>query len=228
MSTPFIPPPGDAEPNRAEQHEPQPPAPQQPDPQQPDASAPFQPAAGPDDASRPAADSTQPYPASAPAPSSPYEPSSAVPSSLYPTGPVAPVGPPQQYAMPQPGYAQPGYVQPGYVQPGYPQPGQPYPYATAPVVVAPQRSIALAIAGMVTALVPCISLVGLVLSIVALVQARKDGRGRGMAVTGTVVGALWVLLVVFSLIWSSLEQSRICDGLGYGTHDVDGTLYTCG
>ncbi|HEY0187293.1 MAG TPA: DUF4190 domain-containing protein [Cellulomonas sp.] len=109
----------------------------------------------------------------------------------------------------------------------YPQPyPQPYPVMMVPMVPA-QRSTGIAVAGLVTAIIPCTALIGLVLSIVALVQSRRDGRGRAMSIAGTAVAAVWVVGYALLTIFGLITQSRICDKYGPGTHTVDGTVYSC-
>ncbi|QDZ42859.1 DUF4190 domain-containing protein [Corynebacterium sp. sy039] len=57
----------------------------------------------------------------------------------------------------------------------------------------------MSVVGFVTSLF--LPLIGLILSIVGLRQAKKTGeRGRGFAIAGIVLGSLWVLLIVVGLI----------------------------
>lgn len=74
------------------------------------------------------------------------------------------------------------------------------------------------------------SLIGLILSIVALVQSRKAGRGNIPATVGIVVAAVltvvWVIVgIVLVVVFVNLAGT--CAGLGPGTHYVDGVTYTC-
>lgn len=80
----------------------------------------------------------------------------------------------------QPGAAWTGQVPGGYQHPGYLPPGQ------AP------RTPTIAVVGFVLAIV--MAPVGLVVSLVALGRTKRVGAGRGLAVAGSIVGA--VLLVV--------------------------------
>jgi hypothetical protein len=101
---------------------------------------------------------------------------------------------------------------------------QPGPYPVAPQ---PAPSATLAIIGLVTAIIPCTAVIGIVLSIVALVRARRGGAGKGLAIAGIVVGALWLAAAVaaFALGFTTLWQT--CSELGNGVHQVDGVTYTC-
>ena len=97
---------------------------------------------------------------------------------------------------------QPGAPQPGYMQPGAPQPG--YPPTAAPPPGYPQPGMApmggevktntLAIVGLICAFL-C-SLIGLVLSIVALTQINKSQgmqKGKGLAIAGIIISALMIV-----------------------------------
>jgi hypothetical protein len=123
------------------------------------------------------------------------------------TTPEPPRPPEQPYPAPAPYAGQ---------QPGpYPVPPQPAPSAT------------LAIVGLVTAIVPCTSLIGLVVSIVALVRTRRGAPGRGLAIAGTVVGALWIVAAVAAVALGFTALWQTCAELGDGVHQVDGVTYTC-
>ena len=148
--------------------------------------------------------------------STPVPPPPATPDQPGPTpgGPYPPAG----QAYPPAGQA-------------YPAPGQPYP-APGPGYGAPaQPSSTLAIAGLVTSVIGCTALVGLVLSIVALVRVRRGtATGRGLAIAGIVVGALWLvvgLVLAFGFTGLFVNIFQTCAELGDGVHQVDGVTYTC-
>jgi hypothetical protein len=101
---------------------------------------------------------------------------------------------------------------------------QPGPYPVAPQ---PAPSATLAIVGLVTAIVPCTSLIGLVVSIVALVRTRRGAPGRGLAIAGIVVGALWIAAAVAAVAFGFTALWQTCAELGDGVHQVDGVTYTC-
>ncbi len=90
-------------------------------------------------------------------------------------------------------YPAPGaYPGPGQYprQPGYPSYG-PAGYGQPP---APRQSPVLAIVGLVLAILA--APIGLIISIIARVQARRTGVGRGLATAGIVVGCLWIAAAV--------------------------------
>ncbi|MDQ6602301.1 MAG: DUF4190 domain-containing protein [Chloroflexota bacterium] len=101
--------------------------------------------------------------------------------------------PPQQPPgyTPQPPYGQQPYGQPPYGQQPYGQPGG-YPQ--------PAKTNGLAIAGFVLSFF--ISLVGLILSIIALVQINgSNGRqkGKGFAIAGIIIGAVSMVFTALAL-----------------------------
>jgi len=101
--------------------------------------------------------------------------------------------PPQQPPgyTPQPPYGQQPYGQPPYGQQPYGQPGG-YPQ--------PAKTNGLAIAGFVLSIL--LSLVGLILSIIALIQINNSNgtqKGKGLAIAGIVIGAVSMLFTFYSL-----------------------------
>lgn len=88
----------------------------------------------------------------------------------------------------------------------------------------------LGIAGFVLSLLGPLTVVGLVLSIVALVQSRRAGRSNGFAVAGIVIGTLGVLVFIALMIIGAIAAGQVaetCQQLGPGTHVKDGITYTC-
>lgn len=79
-------------------------------------------------------------------------------------------------------------------------------HPTAAPAAAPtptDRLNTLSIAGFVLAFVA--NIVGLVVSIIALVQIRRSGeRGRGLAIAGIVVGGFWIALFGTALVIRAL------------------------
>lgn len=143
---------------------------------------------------------------------------------------------------PNPGESTPGGSQPERPDAAEPQqggtspaPGGHAPYGSAPgpypVAAQPAPSAALAIVGLVTAAIPCTALVGLVISIVVLVRGRRGGvPGRGLAVAGVIVGALWLVAGIVALALGAFGIAGLvdtCAELGDGVHEVDGVTYTC-
>lgn len=123
-------------------------------------------------------------------PSTPPDPGAPDPYTQRPDPYVSPSGP---SSYPQPPYAQAPYTAPpAGVFPAYPG------------AVPPQSG--LAIAAMIVSLCGLVTcglsgVVGLILGIVALQQVRRTGaRGRGMAITGIVVGAVFTVLFVLFVV----------------------------
>jgi hypothetical protein len=52
----------------------------------------------------------------------------------------------------------------------------------------------LGIVGLILAIIPCTSTIGLVLSIVAYIISRRAGFQNGKALAGIIVGAAWIIL----------------------------------
>jgi hypothetical protein len=140
-----------------------------------------------------------------------------------------PQGPPdaQQSGYQQPGYQQGGYQQGGYQQGGYQQPG----YSQQPPAGAggdfPGKT--LGIVGLVLSFFTTI--IGLIISIVALRQSKKAGFKNTPALIGVIVGIITTLLgIIFGIIgivafMALLDQ---CAQLGPGVHNVNGVTVTCG
>ena len=63
----------------------------------------------------------------------------------------------------------------------------------------PQKTNGLAVAGFVCALFPCISLLGLIFSAVALNQIGKNPNqgGKGLAIAGLVIGIIFTSFYAF-------------------------------
>lgn len=98
-----------------------------------------------------------------------------------------------QYADPQPNYTQQYAPQPNYAQ-QYPPQGA-YGYPMAPV----DQWNGMCIAGFICSFF--FPLVGLVLSIIALVQINKSGeKSRGMAIAGIVIGGISTVLSLIAII----------------------------
>lgn len=166
-------------------------------------STPDDPFARPDEPQQPQQPPTPPStPPSYPPPSGQYPPQQPPPP---PAGPGQyPPPPPGQ----QPAYGQPPQ-QPAYGAPQYPQ--------------QPSRGTnALAIASLIIALI-CFPPLGLILGIIALRQIKRTGEeGRGMALAGvwigaifTVIGAIIVAVSVAVIIWA-VDKENDCDNGKYG------------
>ncbi|MGW0992631.1 DUF4190 domain-containing protein [Streptomyces sp. NPDC002523] len=150
-----------------------------------------------------------------PDPHQPYGPSQ--PPEPGPYGSPQPPQPPQQgpYGSPQPSqpgpYGQPSYPQEPhnpYAPPGY----QPWTQGYSPYN-RPAPVNGLAIASLVMGVLCCLPGVGLLLGLIALGQIRRQGqRGKGLAIGGSVLSAigivLWVLLATggASYFWQGIED----------------------
>ena len=128
---------------------------------------------------------------------------SALPT--YPGG--ATDTPPSPYGQPaygQPGYGQPGYAQPGYDQNaagpyGYPQAGYGAVGYGAPVGVPGTNgmSIAALVCGLTGFLCGITAILAIIFGFIGLSQTKQRGQnGRGMAIAGIILGALWVVAVI--------------------------------
>ena len=88
----------------------------------------------------------------------------------------------------------------------------------------------LGIVGFVMALFPFTTLIGLILSIIAIVRSRKAGAPNGFARAGVIIGALGVLIaiiIVIALIDNVSALIETCRELGVGVHEVGNATYTC-
>jgi hypothetical protein len=133
------------------------------------------------------------------------------PSADVPRQPSA--GPAATQAQPS-GTPPYGPVPPQFGAPPYGAPaGYPPPYAYGYGYAPPQQggTNGMAIAAMVcgicgfACLVP--GLVGIVLGIIALPQIKRSGQaGRGMAITGIVMGALWIVVFVLLIVLGHISN----------------------
>lgn len=99
----------------------------------------------------------------------------------------------------------------------------PAPAAPAPAA-APGKGMT--IAGIVFAFL--IPILGLILSIVALVQSRNAGQKNGGAIAGIIISIVWpiILAILLTTVFAGLFNQ--CAQLGPGVHEVGGVTYTCG
>lgn len=108
-----------------------------------------------------------------------------------------------------------------------------------PAWVAPpasaNRHSALAIVGFVLSLMPFFNLPGLVISVIALVGAKRAGAQSGFALAGVLIGAAGVLLTILfaSVLIATLgpifvDAAETCARLGVGVHEIGDATYTCG
>lgn len=85
----------------------------------------------------------------------------------------------------------------------------------------------LGIVGFIFSLLIPVSAIGLILSIIALVQSRKAGMKNKLALAGVIIGAVITILglAFFVFLFTSLFQ--VCSELGNGVHQQNGITYTC-
>ena len=135
----------------------------------------------------------------------------------------APGGEPRYGAPQAPQYGAPGG------QYGAPQAPQ---YGGTPGYTAPQDpGKTMGIIGLVLSFLGCLSIVGLILSIVALNKSKKAGYKNGIALAGIIVGAVVLVASIIggvALAGVFGQIAEVCNEYGPGEHFVDGVTYTCG
>ena len=155
-----------------------------------------------------------------------------------------PSGPPA-YGAPQPGQPQQEPQAPQYGAPQAPQYGSQPPQA--PQYGAPQASPVpggtpsyaapaqdpgktMGIVGLVLSFLGCLSIAGLIVSILAYNKSKKAGYKNGIALAGIIVGAVVLVISVIVGIVTGVGLAALaekCSELGPGTHFEDGVTYTC-
>ncbi|MGW1558352.1 DUF4190 domain-containing protein [Streptomyces sp. NPDC002144] len=150
----------------------------------------------------------------------------SIPPPPVPPQPQEPQGPYQQGQFPQPPYGQPPYPQGPYGAQG--PHAQPYPYQPWGQGYSPYNRPApvngLSVASLVLGILCCVPAAGLLLGLIALGQIRRTGeRGRGMAVTGSVLSSLGIALWVLTLATGGV--SDFWDGFKDAAKD-NGSAYT--
>ncbi|MCA8916218.1 MAG: hypothetical protein KDB90_12480 [Planctomycetes bacterium] len=128
----------------------------------------------------------------------------------YPQQPQQPNGYQQQPGgyQQQPGQQYPpggNYPQGQY--PGAPQ-GQPYGAQQPYPGQNPQMGVTpgLVTAGFVLALIPCTSFIGLILSAIGLMEAKKRQAGEGLAIAGIIIGICWQGLGIVGMLMGNLSR----------------------
>lgn len=142
----------------------------------------------------------------------------------------APAGNPYGTSAGQPAYGYPGgQPQPGY---GYPGPAMPPPYPGQPGWYGQERRTnGISIAALVTGILPCTFFLGIIFGLVGMKQVKQRAeRGRGMAISGVVIGGLWTAL--FAVLITLGAMGKLDDGntdiadlkAGQCFNSVDGDL----
>ncbi|MFJ8635944.1 DUF4190 domain-containing protein [Streptomyces sp. NPDC093568] len=142
-----------------------------------------------------------------------------------PPGPHQPQGSPEQAQGPsaQGPYAPPSPPPYGYGAPGAPGPYGYHPYGAYGPYGRPVPVNGVAIGSLVLGILCFVPAVGLVLGLIALAQIKKKGeRGKGMAVAGSILSS--VGLVLWALALTTGSASDFWDGFK-GAASGDGTAY---
>lgn len=91
----------------------------------------------------------------------------------------------------------------------------------------------LGIVGFILSLIPFLNVVGLIISIVAMVKSRKARMGNGFALAGIIIGALAVIATVIIIIavvaFAPLisEVAEFCEQAGPGPQTFQGETIQC-
>lgn len=113
----------------------------------------------------------------------------------------------------------------------YPPPPQnppPPQYQQAPAAPSDAGRV-MGIVGIICAFV--LPVVGLILGIVSVVQARKGGGSKGLGIAAIIIGAVTTIIATVIVVAAATAIGTItaaCAELGPGTHFVNGVTYTCG
>lgn len=173
-------------------------------------------------------------------PERPRDPQDATPSGPPSYGSQQPETPqpgpsqePQYGARQEPQYGAP--QAPQYGAPQAPQYGAPQApqYGSTPGYQAPGENPGktMGIIGLVLSFLGCLSIVGIILSIVALNRSKKAGYGNGVAVAGIIVGAVVLIgSIIFGVVlWTGIQTvAEACEGVPTGgIVEVDGVTITC-
>lgn len=105
---------------------------------------------------------------------------------------------------------------------------EPSPTIAPPLAVVPGRT--LGVVGFALSIIPLTNLIGLVLSIVALVKSRRAGHFNGFALAGIViasVGLLIAAIIVATAVPMLVDAAVTCARLGDGVHQIGQSTYTC-
>ena len=103
---------------------------------------------------------------------------------------------------------------------------------TAPAAPAAARNPygTLGVVGFALSLLGPLSIAGLVVSIVALVQSKRRGFGNGFALAGIIiagVGLLVAAVVIAVAVPALVDAAQTCARLGDGVHQIGDAQYTC-
>lgn len=91
----------------------------------------------------------------------------------------------------------------------------------------------LGIVGLICSIIWPISIVGLIISIVAMVKSRKAGMSNGFALAGIIIGAIGVITGVIAIITLiaaagfAQEVIQFCETAGPGPQEFQGQQINC-
>lgn len=71
-------------------------------------------------------------------------------------------------------------------------------------------------------------LVGLILGIVSIVQAKNGGGSKGLGLAATIISAVFMIIGIIVLVAAMSTLGAACAQLGPGVHFVNGSTITCG
>jgi len=111
------------------------------------------------------------------------------------------------------------------------QPIQPTQFAQSEYQVpVPKKSgNGLSIVGFILSFI--IAPVGLIISIISMVKAKKAGTKNGLSLAGIIIGSIGTVLgaiLICVMILAAVRLTQKCDELGSGSHVVGGITYECG
>ncbi|WP_299169926.1 hypothetical protein [uncultured Arthrobacter sp.] len=91
----------------------------------------------------------------------------------------------------------------------------------------------LGIVGLICSIIWPISIVGLIVSIIAMVKSRKAGMGNGFALAGIIIGAIGVITGIIAIIilivtaGAAAELVQFCQTAGPGMQEYQGVEVDC-
>ncbi|MCB7136987.1 DUF4190 domain-containing protein [Cellulosimicrobium marinum] len=152
-------------------------------------------------------------------PQDPQQPTPSGPPAYGASQPGEPTQAPQYGAPSAPQYGAPQAPQYGSGTPGY---------SAAP---AQNPGKTMGIVGFVLSFLGCLSIVGIILSIVALNKSKKAGFSNGLALAGIIIGAVVLIGTIISgvVFWQGLQIiNEACEGIpSGGTTVYEGVNVTC-
>lgn len=137
----------------------------------------------------------------------------------------------QPYGQQQPGYGQQPAA--GYGQPQGSPYGTPGGYGGGYGQPVENPGKTLGIVGLICSIIWPISIVGLIISIIAMVKSRRAGMGNGFALAGIIIGAIGVITGIIvivgliALIPFSQEVVEFCQTAGPGVQEFQGQPVDC-